>query len=81
MGTVKYVLTSVPNPTANYIQIDFSVSAEVPFGASVSLTSLGKGLNWNYGVGEGLWDPYRLDLPRMLPFTSLLSVGAPSSHC
>lgn len=27
MGTVKYVLTSIPTTTANYIQVDFNVSA------------------------------------------------------
>ena len=33
MGTVKYILTSMPTTTASYIQVDFSVSTRGSPGA------------------------------------------------
>lgn len=37
MGTVQYVLTSVPTTTPSYIQVDFSVSTKRHQPAGVSL--------------------------------------------
>lgn len=39
MGTVKYILTSMPTTTASYIQVDFSVSPRESLGAGVSGSS------------------------------------------
>lgn len=39
MGSVKYVLMSIPTTTASYIQVDFSVSARGATG-ELGLTSL-----------------------------------------
>lgn len=55
MGTVKYVLTSMPTTTANYLQVGFSVSARGPPGAW-GLTSLplpGRWLDWVVGGVRG----------------------------
>ncbi|XP_016017702.2 BPI fold-containing family B member 6 [Rousettus aegyptiacus] len=37
MGTVKYVLTSIPTTTANYIQVDFSPVVQQPKGNTIKL--------------------------------------------
>ena len=57
MGTVQYVLTSVPTTTPSYIQVDFSVSTKGHQSAEVSLASVAgaasaRAVGWA-GVAEG----------------------------
>ncbi|XP_049635244.1 BPI fold-containing family B member 6 [Suncus etruscus] len=53
MGTVKYVLTSVPNPTANYIQIDFSPEVQQQEGNTIALAEADVAPQFPEGYAEG----------------------------
>ncbi|XP_004687027.1 PREDICTED: BPI fold-containing family B member 6 [Condylura cristata] len=53
MGTVKYSLTSIPTPTASYIQVDFSPEVQQKKGGAVKLADSGAALEFPGGYAEG----------------------------
>uniref|UniRef100_A0A8D1TDI0 Lipid-binding serum glycoprotein C-terminal domain-containing protein n=1 Tax=Sus scrofa TaxID=9823 RepID=A0A8D1TDI0_PIG len=46
MGTVKYVLTSIPTTTANYIQVDFNPVVQQQRGDTIQLAGAGEALEF-----------------------------------
>ncbi|XP_014700600.1 BPI fold-containing family B member 6 [Equus asinus] len=54
MGTVKYVLTSIPTATASYIQVDFSPVVQQQEGNAIQLADAGEALEFpkDYATGS-----------------------------
>ncbi|KAI5940513.1 BPI fold-containing family B member 6 [Manis javanica] len=53
MGSVKYVLTSVPTTTASYFQVDFSPVVQLQEGTAIQLAEAGEALELPEGYAEG----------------------------
>ncbi|XP_025788237.1 BPI fold-containing family B member 6 [Puma concolor] len=53
MGIVKYVLTSMPTTTANYLQVDFSPVVQQQEGNTIQLADAGEALEFPEGYAEG----------------------------
>ncbi|KAK2491129.1 hypothetical protein MC885_001849 [Smutsia gigantea] len=53
MGTVKYVLMSIPTTTASYFQVDFSPVVRLQEGTAVQLAEAGEALELSEGHAEG----------------------------
>nr|XP_045377001.1 BPI fold-containing family B member 6 isoform X1 [Camelus bactrianus]XP_045377002.1 BPI fold-containing family B member 6 isoform X1 [Camelus bactrianus]XP_045377003.1 BPI fold-containing family B member 6 isoform X1 [Camelus bactrianus] len=53
MGTVKYVLTSIPTTTASYIQVDFSPVVQQHEGSIIQLADAGEALGFPEDYAEG----------------------------
>ncbi|XP_025732034.1 BPI fold-containing family B member 6 [Callorhinus ursinus] len=52
MGTVKYVLTSIPTTTASYIQVDFSPMVQQQEGNTIQLADAGEAFEFPEGYAE-----------------------------
>ncbi|XP_008139160.1 BPI fold-containing family B member 6 [Eptesicus fuscus] len=53
MGTVKYILTSIPSTTANYIQVDFSPVVQQQEGNTIQLADDGEAPEFPEDYDEG----------------------------
>ncbi|XP_045836039.1 BPI fold-containing family B member 6 [Meles meles] len=53
MGTIKYVLTSMPTTTASYVQVDFSPTVQQQGGNTIQSANAGEAFEFPEGYAEG----------------------------
>ncbi|XP_047603189.1 BPI fold-containing family B member 6 [Lutra lutra] len=53
MGTIKYVLTSMPTTTASYVQVDFSPTVQQQEGNTIQSANAGEAFEFPEGYAEG----------------------------